>query len=72
MQLELKELRRTLGITFVFVPHDQEEALLHVHRVAVMNEGDQRAARLPERHSMKSQKPFVARFVARSTPSRAG
>ena len=39
MQLELKQLQRRLGITFVFVTHDQEEALSMSDRVAVMNEG---------------------------------
>lgn len=39
MQIELKQLQRRLGITFVFVTHDQEEALSMSDRVAVMNEG---------------------------------
>ncbi len=39
MQVELKELQRTLGITFVFVTHDQEEALALSDRIAVMNAG---------------------------------
>jgi spermidine/putrescine transport system ATP-binding protein len=39
MQIELKQLQRRLGITFIFVTHDQEEALSMSDRVAVMNEG---------------------------------
>jgi spermidine/putrescine transport system ATP-binding protein len=39
MQVELKHLQRRLGITFVFVTHDQEEALTMSDRVAVMNHG---------------------------------
>jgi putative spermidine/putrescine transport system ATP-binding protein len=39
MQVELKHLQRTLGITFVFVTHDQEEALTMSDRIAVMNAG---------------------------------
>lgn len=39
MQLELRELQRTVGITFVFVTHDQEEALTLSDRIAVMSEG---------------------------------
>ena len=39
MQVELKNLQRELGITFVFVTHDQEEALTMSDRVAVMNAG---------------------------------
>ena len=39
MQLELKRSRHELGTTFVYVTHDQEEALLMSDRIAVMNEG---------------------------------
>ena len=39
MQLELKEIQREVGITFVFVTHDQEEALTMSDRIGVMNEG---------------------------------
>ncbi|MEW5960929.1 MAG: ABC transporter ATP-binding protein, partial [Chloroflexota bacterium] len=39
MQLELKELQQQVGITFVFVTHDQEEAMTMSDRIAVMNEG---------------------------------
>ena len=39
MQVELKNLQRTLGITFVFVTHDQEEAMTMSDRIAVMNAG---------------------------------
>ena len=39
MQLELRALQRSVGITFVFVTHDQEEALTMSDRVAVMSEG---------------------------------
>jgi putative spermidine/putrescine transport system ATP-binding protein len=39
MQVELKHLQRTVGITFVFVTHDQEEALVMSDRIAVMNAG---------------------------------
>ncbi len=39
MQLELKQLQRKLGITFIYVTHDQEEALTMSDRIVVMNEG---------------------------------
>jgi ABC-type Fe3+/spermidine/putrescine transport system ATPase subunit len=39
MQLELKQLNREVGATFVYVTHDQEEALTMSDRIAVMNEG---------------------------------
>ncbi len=47
MQLELKRIQREVGITFVFVTHDQEEALTMSDRIAVMNEGCGRADRDP-------------------------
>ncbi|MBV9575491.1 MAG: spermidine/putrescine ABC transporter ATP-binding protein PotA [Gammaproteobacteria bacterium] len=40
MQIELKQLQRTMGITFIFVTHDQEEALSMSDRVVVMQEGN--------------------------------
>jgi spermidine/putrescine transport system ATP-binding protein len=39
MQIELKNLQNTLGITFLYVTHDQEEALVMSDRIAVMNKG---------------------------------
>ena len=39
MQIELRQIQRTVGITFVFVTHDQEEALTLSDRVAVMSRG---------------------------------
>jgi ABC-type Fe3+/spermidine/putrescine transport system ATPase subunit len=63
MQVELKNLQRQLGITFVFVTHDQEEALTMSDRVAVMNHGRveqaDAAATVFERPATK----FVAEFL---------
>ena len=39
MQIELKQIQREVGITFVYVTHDQEEALTMSDRIAVFNEG---------------------------------
>ena len=39
MQIELRNLQKDLGITFIFVTHDQEEAMTMSDRVAVMNQG---------------------------------
>ena len=39
MQVELKRLQKKLGITFVYVTHDQEEALTMSDRIAVMHQG---------------------------------
>ncbi|NMC48398.1 MAG: spermidine/putrescine ABC transporter ATP-binding protein PotA [Desulfovibrio sp.] len=63
MQIELKELRRTLGITFVFVTHDQEEAFSMSDRVAVMNEGVIEQIDSPSAIYEKPKNLFVARFV---------
>lgn len=40
MQIELKHIQQALGITFIFVTHDQEEAMLMADRIAVMNQGN--------------------------------
>ncbi len=45
MQFELKRIQREVGITFVFVTHDQGEALTMSDRIAVMSEGPRRADR---------------------------
>ncbi len=45
MQVELKALQRNLGITFVFVTHDQGEALSMADRVAIFNDGKDRSGR---------------------------
>ena len=45
MQLEIKRIHRELGITFVYVTHDQEEALTMSDRIAVFNDGRDRAGR---------------------------
>ncbi len=66
MQLELKDLQRQVGITFIFVTHDQEEALTMSDRIAVFNEGTIEqvgsGAELYERPASR----FVAGFVGTS------
>lgn len=66
MQEELKELQRSLGITFVFVTHDQSEALSMADRIAVFNHGQIMQVGSPREiyHSPKSE--FVADFVGSS------
>ena len=51
MQLELKRIQREVGITFVFVTHDQDEAMTMSDRIAVMRDGPDRAARARPRSS---------------------
>lgn len=67
MQLELKELHRQLGVTFVYVTHDQGEALTMSDRVAVFNEGViQHLADAQSLYETPSNR-FVAGFVGDST-----
>jgi putative spermidine/putrescine transport system ATP-binding protein len=66
MQEELKTLQRQLGITFVFVTHDQGEALSMADRVAVFNEGKIVQVGTPEEIYEKPNSRFVANFVGSS------
>ncbi len=63
MQIELKNLQRRLGITFVFVTHDQGEALSMADRVAVFNEGKIEQLASPRELYRRPATAFVARFV---------
>jgi putative spermidine/putrescine transport system ATP-binding protein len=66
MQEELKALQRQLGITFVFVTHDQGEALSMADRVAVFNEGRIMQVGTPEDIYQRPASRFVADFVGSS------
>jgi len=63
MQLELSNLHRELGLTFVMVTHDQEEALSLSDRIAVMNQGIIEQIDSPERIYQNPKTPFVADFI---------
>ena len=63
MQIELKQLQRQLGITFIFVTHDQEEALSMSDRVVIMNEGGIEQIGTPRQVYEKPQNLTVARFI---------
>ncbi len=63
LQLEIKMLQRELGITFVFVTHDQEEAFAMSDRVVVMNEGSIKQIGTPQEIYEEPENLFVARFV---------
>lgn len=63
MQIELKQLQRQLGITFIFVTHDQEEALSMSDRVAVMNEGLIEQIGTPREVYEEPQNLYVAKFI---------
>lgn len=63
MQIELKQLQRKLGITFIFVTHDQEEALSMSDRVVVMQEGCIEQVGTPRQVYEDPQNLAVAKFI---------
>ncbi len=66
MQIELKQIQREVGITFVFVTHDQEEALTMSDRIAVFNEGRIEQVATPTELYEAPATAFVAGFVGTS------
>src|SRR4051812_32377289 len=66
MQIELKQIQRDVGITFVFVTHDQEEALTLSDRIAVFNEGRVQQVATPRELYENPGSAFVAGFVGTS------
>ena len=66
MQIELKELQREVGITFVFVTHDQEEALTMSDRIAVFNQGRIEQLGTPRTIYENPQSSFVSEFVGQT------
>ncbi len=67
MQVELKEIQRELKISFIFVTHDQAEALSLSDRVAVFNEGNIVQLGTPQEIYQNPSNTFVADFVGTST-----
>ena len=66
MQLEIKHLHQRLGITFVYVTHDQREALVMSDRVAVMNDGRIEQLGAPAQIYDRPANHFVASFIGES------
>ena len=66
MQKELRRIQRQLGITFVFVTHDQEEALTMSDRVVVMNKGQIQQIGTPQDIYNEPENAFVADFIGES------
>jgi len=66
MQLELKRLQERLGITFVYITHDQEEALNMSDRIAVMNEGGFEQIGAPDVIYEQPATRFVAQFIGQA------
>ncbi len=76
MKVELKQLQASFGTTFVYITHDQSEALVLSDHVAVMNAGSFEQVGTPQQLYYQPQTPFVAGFVGannklsgRATPS---
>ena len=63
LQVELKRIQREVGITFVYVTHDQEEALTMSDRIAVMNRGRVEQIGSPEQIYDRPETTFVASFI---------
>jgi spermidine/putrescine transport system ATP-binding protein len=63
VRAELKQIQRRVGITFLFVTHDQEEALSMSDRLAVMNAGEVQQVGTPEEVYLRPRNRFVASFL---------
>ena len=66
MQLEIKRIQRELGITVIYVTHDQEEALILSDRIAIMHEGCVRQVGTPAVVYEQPSTPYVASFLGES------
>ena len=66
MQIELKRLQKQLGITFVYVTHDQEEALTMSDRIAIINQGVMEQIDTPQNIYEHPKTKFVAGFIGES------
>ena len=66
MQYELIRLKNELGITFIYVTHDQEEALMMSDKIVVMSKGQIQQVGTPEEIYNKPQNAFVADFIGES------
>jgi spermidine/putrescine transport system ATP-binding protein len=66
LQIELSQIHREVGTTFVFVTHDQEEAMAMADRIAVMNEGRLEQVGSPEEIYRRPATRFVADFIGES------
>jgi len=63
MKVELKKLQAKVGTTFVYITHDQSEAMVMSDYVAVMNDGEFEQIDIPQNLYNKPKTPFVAQFV---------
>ena len=70
MREAIREVQKQIGITTVYVTHDQEEALAISDRIAVMNKGDIQQIEIPEKIYSRPYNTFVAEFIGHSNPFR--
>ena len=66
MQHELKKIQKEVGITFIFVTHDQEEALTMSDKIVVMKDGEIQQIGTPEEIYNEPENEYVARFIGES------
>lgn len=66
MQIELKNMQRELGITFIYVTHDQEEALTMSDKIIIMNQGEIQQTGSPTDIYNEPENAFVADFIGES------
>ncbi|CAG7839514.1 spermidine/putrescine ABC transporter ATP-binding protein [Clostridium novyi B str. ATCC 27606] len=66
MQIELKNMQQQLGITFIYVTHDQDEALTMSDKIVVMEKGEIQQMGTPEDIYNEPQNAFVAKFIGAS------
>lgn len=66
MQIELKKIQKEVGITFIYVTHDQEEALTMSDKIVVMNEGEIQQIGTPTDIYNEPENEFVAKFIGES------
>lgn len=63
MQIELKTLQREVGITFIFVTHDQEEAMVMSDRIALLHAGELEQVAPPDEIYSRPATPYAAQFI---------
>jgi ABC-type Fe3+/spermidine/putrescine transport system ATPase subunit len=71
MQLELKSLQREVGIAFVFVTHDQEEAMVMSDRIALLRSGELEQVATPREIYSRPATAYVAQFIGHTNLLRA-
>ena len=66
MQYELKRIQQEVGITFIFVTHDQEEALTMSDKIVVMKDGEIQQVGTPQEIYNEPENRYVANFIGES------